>query len=171
MDRATTRQATTLAHFYTTHREELINYASLRLGNREESKDLVQDVFAKMAALNTPIHQATIKSFAYTIADHKIKDVLRRRMFRRRMEEATAREMSLQSTPAERWVESRETAAIVGLCICRLSPACARVLRMSLFGGMPASDISRELNVSKRTVEAQLYISRKQMREMVKKAL
>ena len=53
----------------------------------------------------------------------------------------------------------------------RLSPACAKVYRMSLFDDMTAGDIAEELQVSKRTVESQLFTSRKQMRAMMQEAM
>lgn len=51
--------------------------------------------------------------------------------------------------------------------ISKLSPACAKVYRMSLFDDMPANAIAEELNVAKRTIESQLFTSRKQMRAMM----
>ena len=53
----------------------------------------------------------------------------------------------------------------------KLSPTCAKVYRMSLFDDMTAGDIAEELQVSKRTVESQLFTSRKQMRAMMQEAM
>lgn len=53
----------------------------------------------------------------------------------------------------------------------KLTPACAKVYRMSLFDDMPANAIAEELNVAKRTIESQLFTSRKQMRAMMRKKI
>ena len=53
----------------------------------------------------------------------------------------------------------------------KLSPTCARVYRMSLIDDMTTSDIAEEMQVSKRTIESQLFTSRKKMREMIKEAM
>ena len=164
-------QGQMIANFYTVHHAELVNYATSRLGNREEGEDLVQDVFIKMMSFEGIINEATIKSFAFTIAANKIKDHLRRRIFRHKMEENAKYEMELQYSHVERVVEYHDTLRMVNDSMARLSPACAKVYRMSLFEDMTAGDIAQETNVSKRTVESQLFTSRKQVRAMLSRAM
>lgn len=48
MEQTTNNQAQIIAAFYTVHQNELVNFATSRLGNREEGEDLVQDAFIKM---------------------------------------------------------------------------------------------------------------------------
>ena len=171
MEQSTHNQAQMIAAFYTVHQNELVNFATSRLGNREEAEDLVQDAFIKMMTFEGIINEATIKSFAYTITANKVKDLLRRRIFRHQMEESKMYEMELQHSHAERLAEYNDATRIVNAGISRLSPACAKVYRMSFFEDMTTGDIAEELQVSKRTVESQLFASRKQMREMVKAAM
>ena len=164
-------QGQMIANFYTVHHAELVNYATSRLGNREEGEDLVQDVFIKMMSFEGMINEETIKSFAFTIAANKIKDHLRRRIFRHKMEENAKYEMELQYSHVERVVEYHDTLRMVNDSMARLSPACAKVYRMSLFEDMTTGDIAQEMNVSKRTVESQLFTSRKQVRAMLSMAM
>ena len=164
-------QGQMIANFYTVHHAELVNYATSRLGNREEGEDLVQDVFIKMMSFEGIINEATIKSFAFTIAANKIKDHLRRRIFRHKMEENAKYEMELQHSHVERMAEYHDTLRMVNDSMARLSPACAKVYRMSLFEDMTTGDIAQEMNVSKRTVESQLFTSRKQVRAMLSMAM
>ena len=171
MKQTANNQGQMIANFYTVHHAELVNYATSRLGNREESEDLVQDVFIKMMSFEGIINEATIKSFAFTIAANKIKDHLRRRIFRHKMEENAKYEMELQYSHVERVVEYHDTLRMVNDSMARLSPACAKVYRMSLFEDMTAGDIAQETNVSKRTVESQLFTSRKQVRAMLSMAM
>ena len=171
MKQTTNNLGQMIANFYTVHHAELVNFATSRLGNREEGEDLVQDVFIKMMSFEGIINEATIKSFAFTIAANKIKDHLRRRIFRHKMEENTKYEMELQHSHVERVVEYHDTLRMVNDSMVRLSPACAKVYRMSLFEDMTAGDIALEMNVSKRTVESQLFTSRKQVRAMLSIAM
>ena len=171
MKQTTNNLGQMIANFYTVHHAELVNYATSRLGNREESEDLVQDVFIKMMSFEGIINEATIKSFAFTIAANKIKDHLRRRIFRHKMEENAKYEMELQHSHVERVVEYHDTLRMVNDSMARLSPACAKVYRMSLFEDMTTGDIAQEMNVSKRTVESQLFTSRKQVRAMLSMAM
>ena len=171
MKQTTNNLGQMIANFYTVHHAELVNYATSRLGNREESEDLVQDVFIKMMSFEGIINEATIKSFAFTIAANKVKDHLRRRIFRHKMEENAKYEMELQHSHVERVVEYHDTLRMVNDSMARLSPACAKVYRMSLFEDMTTGDIAQETNVSKRTVESQLFTSRKQVRAMLNRAM
>ena len=171
MKQTTNNLGQMIANFYTVHHAELVNYATSRLGNREESEDLVQDVFIKMMSFEGIINEATIKSFAFTIAANKIKDHLRRRIFRHKMEENAKYEMELQHSHVERVVEYHDTLRMVNDSMVRLSPACAKVYRMSLFEDMTTGNIALEMNVSKRTVESQLFTSRKQVRAMLSMAM
>ena len=171
MEQNTINQRQMIADFYTRHHAELVNFAISRLGNREEGEDLVQDVFIKMMSFEGIINEATIKSFAFTIAANKVKDHLRRRIFRHKMEENAKYEMELQYSHVERVVEYHDTLRMVNDSMARLSPACAKVYRMSLFEDMTTGDIAQEMNVSKRTVESQLFTSRKQVRAMLSMAM
>ena len=171
MKQTANNQGQIIANFYTVYQAELVNFAISRLGNREESEDLVQDVFIKMMSFEGMINKETIKSFAFTIAANKIKDHLRRRIFRHKMEENAKYEMELQHSHVERVAEYHDTLRMVNDSMARLSPACAKVYRMSLFEDMTTGDIAQEMNVSKRTVESQLFISRKQVRAMLSMAM
>lgn len=71
MEQTTNNQAQIIAAFYTVHQNELVNFATSRLGNREEAEDLVQDAFIKMITFEGIINEATIKSFAYTITANR----------------------------------------------------------------------------------------------------
>lgn len=105
MEQTVICQQQVIANFYTVHHAELVNFATSRLGNREEAEDLVQDAFIKMMTFEGIINEATIKSFAYTITANKVKDVLRRRIFRHQLEESKKYEMELQHSQAERLAE------------------------------------------------------------------
>lgn len=166
-----TKQAQVIANFYAEYQAELVNFTAIRLGNREESEDLVQDVFIKLMSFDGMINEATIKSFAFTITNNKIKDLLRRRIFRRKMEENAKYEMQLQHASAERVAEYNETLRLVNMNMEKLTNSCAKVYRMSLFKGMAVGEIAEELNVSKRTIESQLFTSRKKMRALMKEAM
>jgi sigma-70, region 4 len=87
------------------------------------------------------------------------------------MEENAKYEMELQHSHVERMAEYHDALRMVNGSMARLSPACVKVYRMSLFEDMTAGDIALEMNVSKRTVESQLFTSRKQVRAMLSMAM
>lgn len=160
-----------IADIYLSHRDELVGFACSRLGNWNEAEDLVQDVFLKLMEFSGMITEETVKSFVYTIATNKIKDVLRRRIFRHHAEEYVGYERMLQYSSTERVVEHHETIRLHEECIKRLSPACARVYQMNFYDDMRSGDIAEELHLSKRTVETHLLAARKKVRTLISKVI
>lgn len=157
-----------ITDFYMEYQARLQSFAIARLGNKEEAEDLVQDVFVKLMCYEGIVNAATIQSFVFTITNNEIKNILRRRICRHRVEDNIAYETVLQYCPVEHMAEFHDILHLVRYCMNKLSPSCAKVYRMTLFDDMSAGDISKNLGVSKRTVESQLFTSRKQMRRMMK---
>lgn len=162
-----TTQQQMIADFYKENQEKLVNFAVARLGNWQEAEDLVQDVFVKLMTYDGIINNTTIRSFVFTITNHEIMNILRRRACRHKVEESVMYEQELQCSAVERVVEYHDALRLVNRCVEQLTPSCAKVYRMTLFDGKCAGEIAKELNVSKRTVESQLLTSRKKIRMML----
>lgn len=162
-----TTQQQMIADFYKEYQEKLVNFAVARLGNWQEAEDLVQDVFVKLMTYDGIINETTVRSFIFTITNHEIMNILRRRACRHKVEESVMYEQELQCSAVERVVEYHDALRLVNRCVEQLTPSCAKVYRMTLFDGKCAGEIAKELNVSKRTVESQLLTSRKKIRMML----
>ena len=162
-----TTQQQMIADFYKENQEKLVNFAVARLGNWQEAEDLVQDVFVKLMTYDGIINETTVRSFIFTITNHEIMNILRRRACRHKVEESVMYEQELQCSAVERVVEYHDALRLVNRCVEQLTPSCAKVYRMTLFDGKCAGEIAKELNVSKRTVESQLLTSRKKIRMML----
>lgn len=167
MKPTTVTQQQMIADFYKEYQVKLVNFAVARLGNWQEAEDLVQDVFVKLMTYDGIINKTTIRSFVFTITNHEIMNILRRRACRHKVEENVAYEQELQHCAVERVVEYHDTLRMVNYCVDQLTPSCAKVYRMTLFDGKCTGEIAKELNVSKRTVESQLLTSRKKVRMML----
>lgn len=167
MKPTTVTQQQMIADFYKEYQVKLVNFALARLGNWQEAEDLVQDVFVKLMTYDGIINKTTIRSFVFTITNHEVMNILRRRVCRHKVEENVAYEQELQHCAVERVVEYHDTLRMVNYCVDQLTPSCAKVYRMTLFDGKCTGEIAKELNVSKRTVESQLLTSRKKVRMML----
>lgn len=167
MKPTTVTQQQMIADFYKEYQVKLVNFTVARLGNWQEAEDLVQDVFVKLMTYEGIINETTVRSFIFTITNHEIMNILRRRACRHKVEESVMYEQELQCSAVERVVEYHDTLRLVNRCVEQLTPSCAKVYRMTLFDGKCAGDIAKELNVSKRTVESQLLTSRKKIRTML----
>ena len=63
---------------YNAYQSSLINYISVRVGNKELAKDLSQDVFLRLVSYKSMIRKDTVRSMIYTIAYNLVIDYLRR---------------------------------------------------------------------------------------------
>lgn len=162
---------TLISSFYKKHRDDLVNYAANRLENNEEAEDVVQDAIIRMLDYSDMISEVTVKAFAYRITYNIVMDHLRRRSIRWRIEDNIKAEMILQYSNAEWLAESHETMRVINMGMSRLSPARCKVMTMILMEDMSISDVSTQLNLSKRTVETHIFASRREMRKYISEEL
>lgn len=132
MKPTTVTQQQMIADFYKEYQVKLVNFAVARLGNWQEAEDLVQDVFVKLMTYDGIINKTTIRSFVFTITNHEVMNILRRRACRHKVEENVAYEQELQHCAVERVVEYHDTLRMVNRCVDQLTPSCAKVYRMTL---------------------------------------
>lgn len=104
MKPTTVTQQQMIADFYKEYQVKLVNFAVARLGNWQEAEDLVQDVFVKLMTYDGIINKTTIRSFVFTITNHEVMNILRRRACRHKVEENVAYEQELQHCAVERVV-------------------------------------------------------------------
>ena len=66
-----------LADTYQTYHQQVFLYICYKIGDREEAKDLSQDVFLRLTEYRQLICPETVKSFIYTITRNLVADFLR----------------------------------------------------------------------------------------------
>lgn len=144
-------------------------YIFRRIGKKEDSEDLVQDAYLRLLEYRSMLRPDTVKYFLFTIVRNLVSDYFRR--FYKRQE------LSLYWMETDE-VESADTHAIVhDLRVQELRRIKAlpkqrrRIYVMNRFEGKNAADIAAELNLSRRTVENHLFISRKEVRMYMKQCI
>ena len=63
---------------YNAYQSSLINYISVRVGDKELAKDLSQDVFLRLVSYKSMIRKDTVRSMIYTISYNLIIDYISR---------------------------------------------------------------------------------------------
>jgi len=137
---------------------KIYNFALSYLRNEQEAEEMVQDVFLKIWEKRENLDKSkNIKSFIFKIAVNSIYDLIRRKNIEGAFRDFIRdnHEEGLEST----WhtVIFEEMLANINELVKEMPAQQQRIFRLSRIDGMPNDIIAEKLNLSKRTVENQLY--------------
>ena len=158
---------TLISTFYSLHRNELLAYASTRLGDKDEAEDLVQNTYLRLLTTDKMITEQTLRALTFTICRNLINDYFRRRAFRNEYEHYIK-----GSGEGKDSMESVFFAADIiermeqGLA--RIPENCRHIYRLHILEGMRVSEISEQTGEKYKTVENRLGLARKQMRNYLR---
>jgi RNA polymerase sigma-70 factor (ECF subfamily) len=159
-----------ISHYYSVHRDELLAYASSRLGDKDEAEDLVQNTFLRLLTSNRLLTEQTLPALIFSICRNLINDYYRRHAFRYEYEHYIRREgntkISMESVLfAADIIERMERG------LARIPENCRTVYKMHILGGMRVSEISAETGEKYKTIENRLGLARRQMRQFLRTAI
>ena len=158
---------TLISNYYSLHRNELLAYASSRLGDKDEAEDLVQNTYLRVLTTDKMLTAHTLPALVYTICRNLINDYYRRRAFHYEYEHyiksSQIGEISMESVFfAADIIERMERG------LARMPKKCRESYRMHILGGMRVSEISEQTGQKYKTVENRLGMARKQMRSYLR---
>lgn len=156
---------------YDVYRQQVCRYIYSRINDWADAEDLTQDVYLRLMDYKQLLCKDTVKEFVFTIARNLVIDYLRR--YYKRQEVTSYIYDHTENVTND--MESRIIADDLEVCERRrmslLPPQRSKIYRMSRYENKTVSDISEELNLSPRTVENHLFISRKEVREFMRKCI
>lgn len=150
---------------------ELLSYLTSYTHDVMAAEDMLQDLFIKMMTLDI-ITEDTAKNLVFVMAKRMIIDDARHKSFVRQQEKKLRETLSLyDSYSVAKKVEHDEIAAMENHFLNKMAPKRAEVYRLYRHDELTAQEIADKLNLSKRTVEAHIYLSTKQIRQQFRAAL
>ena len=157
----------TLTNYYITHRDELLVYASSRLGNSVEAEDLVQNVFLRLLTSDRMITEVTLPALVYTIARNLITDFYRRRTHFDDYEHYLKNTDSIEES-AESILSIRDITEQLERGLARVPENCREIYRLHIYGGMKVAEISQRTGEGYKSVEHRLGAARKAVRQQLR---
>lgn len=156
-----------ITNYYIAHRDELLAFASSRLGDSRRAEDIVQDVFLRLLSTDKMITEVTLPALVYTITRNLINDYYRRHTTYEQYEHYIKGVCS-EVTTMESVFSAFEIMERLERGLVRLPENCREIYRLHIYGGMKVGEISRELGEGYKSVEHRLGTARKVMREYLR---
>lgn len=156
-----------ITNYYIAHRDELLAFASSRLGDSRLAEDIVQDVFLRLLSSDKMITEVTLPALVYTITRNLINDYYRRHTTYEQYEHYIKGVCS-EVTTMDSVFSAFEIMERLERGLVRLPENCREIYRLHIYGGMKVGEISRELGEGYKSVEHRLGTARKVMREYLR---
>ena len=156
-----------ITNYYITPRDELLAFASSRLGDSRQAEDIVQDVFLRLLSTDKMITEVTLPALVYTITRNLINDYYRRHTTYEQYEHYIKGVCS-EVTTMDSVFSAFEIMERLERGLVRLPENCREIYRLHIYGGMKVGEISRELGEGYKSVEHRLGTARKVMREYLR---
>ena len=156
-----------ITNYYIAHRDELLAFASSRLGDSRQAEDIVQDVFLRLLSSDKMITEVTLPALVYTITRNLINDYYRRHTTYEQYEHYIKGVCS-EVTTMESVFSAFEIMERLERGLVHLPENCREIYRLHIYGGMKVGEISRELGEGYKSVEHRLGTARKVMREYLR---
>lgn len=156
---------------YKEYRKSVLSYIYYKIGKTEVSEDLAQDVFLRLIDYRQIVCSKTIKSFIFIIARNLVYDYLRH-FYKQQEVTSYIYDMQLsKSYVIEDQIVANDILVLEKKRVAALPEQRRKIYMMARYGEKDVTEISRQLNLSPRTVGNHLYLSRKEIREFIKECI
>lgn len=162
----------TFEHFfsecYLQYQDIIKKYIAARICSLNEAEDLMQDVFVRLWEYRTFVTKETIRSLLFTIARNIVIDWIRRHYKKTDMITYVYHTQEIFGNSTEETICSRELTTLHEQAVSALPAKRRLVYELSFYQEMPCYLIADQLSLSIRTVEGQLLIARKYVRNCLR---
>lgn len=147
-----------LAEIARNHHSALVRFLALRTGSAEDAKEIVQEAYAKLLALDRPGTISFLVGYLWRIAANLAIDRGRQRTARSRLADVAFYPDTSSVPSTETVVELRERLAIVERAIAELPAKCRRAFLLRIVEGQRFAQVGREMGVTERM--AKMHVAR-----------
>jgi RNA polymerase sigma factor (sigma-70 family) len=137
-----------LAEIYRKQNAALVRFLAVRTGSVEDAKEIMQEAYAKLLALNRPGAMSLLAGYLWRTAVNLAMDQWRERAQRDRFWRSARALEKQEEFSAESTVESQERLAIVQRAIANLPPRCLEAFVLHVLKDLTFAEVGREMGIS-----------------------
>ncbi|WP_183572929.1 RNA polymerase sigma factor [Mucilaginibacter sp. X5P1] len=136
-----------------------------KLRNREESRDIVHDLFSQVWQNRTTIAiHGSLASYLFAAVRYRVFDLIDRNQVKTKYIDSIRKFAEESTVHADDRIREQQLLALVEKEIASLPPKMRQVFELSRKGGLSHRQIAAELNLSEKTVKKQVSNSLKILR-------
>jgi RNA polymerase sigma factor (sigma-70 family) len=139
-----------LAEVARSHHRALVRFLALRTGSAEDAKEIVQEAYMRVLALDRPGTVSFLVGYLWRIAANLAIDRSRQRMTRARLDSVALQPTSESVPSTESVVELHQRLAIVEKAIGELPSRCRQAFLLRVLGGRRFAQVGREMGITER---------------------
>jgi len=156
-------------YFFDRYYNDLCNFVNIYLHNQALSEEIVQDIFVFFWENKTKFKiNSSVKSYLYSVSKFKSLNLLRDTQTHRKIVEEIGRTESNQTTEMDgSYIDNDEFRKILKVAFDQLPPKCREIFLLSKQEELSNKEIADRLGISVKTVENQMTIALKKLREQL----
>ncbi|MBI2405260.1 RNA polymerase sigma factor [Candidatus Gottesmanbacteria bacterium] len=158
------RDRRALSYFYHTYSPKLTQFIRAKVDREEDCEEILQDtLYAFLEALRDFEGKASLRTFLYSICQHKVIDFYRRKKLKHIVFSQMPQLSSLIS-PLLNPEEELDVTLLkekIRQVLSRLLPRYRTILVLKYLENMPVSAIAKKLTITFKSAESQLFRARK----------
>lgn len=154
--------------YYAANMMELRAYTNKILNDEEEAKDVVQECFVRLVALQQPILPATLPAMVHNMVRNMAVSMVRRRAIVREYQKVQSAASLRSAEHLEARIVASDLMALLAERIAALPADCRTIYEMNLYDGIKVSEIAQRLNVKYKYAEKKLGKARREVRKALR---
>lgn len=153
-------------HYFEANFENIFVYAFTIVKDQVEAKDIAQSAFIKLWEKRGEVaEERSVRAYLYTTAYHLALNAVRNKRIHGRHHEHLRTEESLHTVFTQ---EQKELKDNVWNAVNELPPRCREVFLKCKMEGKRYAEVANELDISEKTVEAQMLKAMRSLREKLR---
>lgn len=160
-----------VAETYVHDKDLILYYVFRRINNYDDALDITQDVFLRMMEYGKTLCEETVRSFMFTVARNLIIDYLRHFQKKQEVDIYMLENTSEYDDSADVKIIHDDLENLERMKVLSLPEQRKVIYMKNRYEEKTSKEISKELCLSKRTVEGHLLLARKQVREYIKQCI